>query len=107
MGGGPLLNAGVGVGAPPPSGERFVAIAVGARHFCGLREDGSTRCWGDNAEGQAAPPEGERFTAVSAGAAHTCGLRGDGSAVCWGNNEHGQASPPEGDQPPPAARVPR
>lgn len=35
---------------------RFVAISSGESHTCGLREDGSAACWGDNDYGQASPP---------------------------------------------------
>ena len=79
---------------PTPT-ERFAAISSGTLHTCGLREDGSAVCWGNNAYGEASPPEGETFTAISSGSSHSCGLREDGSAVCWGYNRHGQSSPPE------------
>ena len=77
--------------------QTFAAISSGYFHTCGLREDGSAVCWGDDELGQARPPEGETLAAVSSGWAHTCGLREDGSAVCWGGARNGAASPPEGE----------
>ena len=74
-----------------PEDEAFedvlVAISSDSGYGCGLREDGSPVCWGDNSDGQASPPEGETFTAISSGYSHACGLREDGSPVCWGSNE--------------------
>ena len=43
----------------------FRAISSGEHHTCGLREDGSAVCWGDNRHGRASPPEGGIFTAIS------------------------------------------
>ena len=79
--------------ASPPERETFTDISSGHYHTCGLREDGSVACWGDNDYGAASPPEGETFTTISSGMGHTCGLREDGSARCWGDNSEGQSSP--------------
>ena len=39
--------------APP---GRFSAVSTGGAHTCGLREDGSIECWGDNGSGQSDAP---------------------------------------------------
>ena len=70
----------VNPGQSPPSDERFVSISVGYRHGCGIREDRTIRCWGDNR----ASPWGEEFLSVSAGGRHTCALRYDHTIKCWG-----------------------
>lgn len=49
-----------------------------AGHVCGLREDGTVRCYGD----AGSPPAGE-FDAISAGMTGTCGLTETG-IECWG-----------------------
>ena len=72
--------------APPPPFEHI-------SHTCGVRDDGSIVCWGDDAYGQASPPKGT-FISVSAGGNHTCGVRANGSVACWGNDFHGQSRPP-------------
>ena len=72
--------------APPPEGERFVAINIGFAHGCGLRRNSSVLCWGIDFAGQLSPPEDGPFSSIAAGIFHTCGLRTDGSAVCWGND---------------------
>ena len=63
---------------------KFISVSRGPSHTCGVREDGSVACWGDDRFGRATPPAGE-FASVSAGREHTCGLRTDGTAECWGN----------------------
>ena len=68
----------------PPVGD-YQQVSAGLAHTCGVKTDGSIRCWGWNKYGQATPPEGH-FQQVSAGHRHTCGLKTDGSAVCWGSN---------------------
>jgi Regulator of chromosome condensation (RCC1) repeat len=66
----------------PSSDERFVAIAAGSGISCGLRADGSLRCWGDNCA-----PEGctgelvGRFSAIDAGDG-VCGLETNGQISC-------------------------
>ena len=86
--------------AQPPS-DTFVQVTAGAFHSCGLKADGSVKCWGLGATttgdasapdyGQARPPEGESFAWISAGAYHTCAIRSsDGHAVCWGAGRAGQ-----------------
>ena len=82
----------------PPAGEKFVSIGVGGTHTCGLREDGTAVCWGDNKHGQSSPPAGEKFISIDVGYSHTCGLRGDGTVVCWGADWNGLLSVPEGER---------
>lgn len=85
---------------------RNTTVAAGAFFTCGLKSDGTTRCWGQNDNGQLG--DGSRYTNadgtvrtvssitnfivdISAGAYHACGLSGsDGSVWCWGSNAHGQ-----------------
>ena len=74
--------------------DNFTAIATGAWHSCGLREEGRAECWGSNPFGQAEAPE-EPFSALAAGERHSCGLRADGTVTCWGNNEVGQTFAPD------------
>ena len=76
------------------SGERFVEVAAGGFHSCGIRTDGTVVCWGANWEGQADPPQGE-FTVLSSGWDHSCGIRTDGAVACWGSR-FSRAGVPEG-----------
>ena len=62
---------------------KYVAVAAGGSHSCGLRSDASVVCWGDRVAGQLDVPEGE-YVAVVAGGSHSCGLRSDASVVCAG-----------------------
>ncbi|MFN3217003.1 MAG: hypothetical protein ACE367_10945 [Acidimicrobiales bacterium] len=88
------------------------AITAGGVHTCALLDDGSVKCWGNNASGQLgygdtlhrgdAPGEmganllpvdlgpDRTATAIAAGIAHTCALLDDGSLKCWGDNLYGQ-----------------
>ena len=71
----------------------FIQVSSGNYFSCGLRSDGTARCWGGLAIGH---PETlvaatGTLTQISAGGAHTCGLRSDGVVQCWGVNTQGQA----------------
>jgi hypothetical protein len=82
--------------------DRFLAIAAGGSHTCGLEMSGAASCWGGNDRGQLgdgtrsdrpAPTRVRtelRFSMLAAGANHTCGLAGAGVPVCWGQNLSGQ-----------------
>jgi cysteine-rich repeat protein len=87
-------------------------IAAGHLHTCALLNDGSVKCWGENASGQlglgktnnqgnhpgelgdtllAVPlGDGQTATAISAGLNHTCALLDNGRVKCWGGNASGQ-----------------
>jgi alpha-tubulin suppressor-like RCC1 family protein len=97
---------------PLGAGRHAVAIDVGGSHVCAVLDDGSAKCWGENAAGQLGrgstadigdgPGEmGDALTpiqlgtnrtavSISAGAEHTCAVLDTGSAVCWGANADGQ-----------------
>jgi alpha-tubulin suppressor-like RCC1 family protein len=78
------------------------ALTAGYAHTCGLKNDGTTKCWGNNAYGQLG--DGTYTTrllattvtglsgvmAINLGVDHTCALKNDGSAQCWGSNSYGQ-----------------
>jgi len=86
-------------------GTGWQTVAVGTRHTCGVRLDGSLWCWGNGDEGQAGPggssPVPVRLAApnqvaeVAAGEAHTCALDSVGALFCWGLNAHGQLGVPD------------
>lgn len=90
-----------GQSLPPPG--KFVAIAAGWGHSCGIHDDGSVECWGagttvDNCEetlecGQSIPPTGT-FVQIACGTSNSCGIRDDGSLECWGSNTGGRSTPP-------------
>ena len=81
----------------------FLALATGAGHTCGVREDGTAACWGWNLFGQLGtgtsgdirntpvPVAGlTNVRAIAAGNEHTCALHQDSTASCWGKNDFGQ-----------------
>ena len=76
-------SAGVPVVQQAVPEMRFVSVAAGLWHACGLRSNGTVVCLGDNEHGQSDAPAGE-FTAIAAGHYHTCGIRVDATLVCWG-----------------------
>ena len=63
-------------GGPQPAASRWTAVSAGASHTCGIRDDGTVVCWGDDFSGNATPPTGT-FESISAGAFHTCAVRSD------------------------------
>ena len=79
----------------PPEGETFTWIGAASIYACGLREDGTAKCWGNNQHERFPPPE-ERFIALDLGWSHACGLKEDGSVECWGADSQGQTSAPQG-----------
>ena len=89
------------------SGAGWVAVAVGARHSCGIKQvtaaEQRVYCWGADAHGArgdgAAVTTGPvptevsggqtTWTALAAAGDHTCGVVG-ARASCWGDNARGQ-----------------
>ncbi len=94
------------------TGRMAVAVAVDDIDACGLLDDGTVKCWGDNGFGQlglgdttnrgdmsgemgdALPAvdlgSGRRAVAITAGTTHTCALFDDGAVKCWGLNPSGE-----------------
>ncbi|WP_419946784.1 S8 family serine peptidase [Candidatus Poriferisodalis sp.] len=73
---------------------RFIEVAAGDRHVCGLRPDGGVVCWGDNSDGQTEVPTGTfdeppsiKATKVVAGSEHSCMLLSTGAVECWGKSD--------------------
>src|SRR5690242_4699115 len=76
-------------------------LAASGEHTCALMDDGTSRCWGDNADGdlgdgtftqRSSPVTVNVGTAVSivAGAVHSCVLLVTGLVSCWGENGFGE-----------------
>lgn len=83
----------------PGAARHLVAIAQGAFHTLGLRDDGAVAAWGWNAAGEATVPAEARngVVAIAAGGllgvlpeggfltgGHSLALKSDGSLVAWG-----------------------
>jgi alpha-tubulin suppressor-like RCC1 family protein len=85
-------------------GTTVVQVAVGGRHTCARKSDGTLWCWGQNSNGQLgdgtttdtrlAPVQvaalGTSVVGVHAGFFHTCARKADSTLWCWGNNANGQ-----------------
>ena len=80
------------------------AIAVGLKHACMVRRDGTVWCWGNNEAAQlggggasSARPVRvalpARATGVAAGKRSTCARLEDRRWYCWGENRSGQIGP--------------
>lgn len=90
-------NTPVTTPAAVSGGLKLTSLAVGARHTCGLAEDGAAWCWGDNLQGQlgtggtsgsAVPVRvagGLVFRGIAAGGARSCGTTTDERLYCWGD----------------------
>lgn len=72
----------------------YIQISAATTYTCGLKPDGTIRCWGSNADGRSTPPSGN-FSQMSSGYNHSCALE-DGSVHCWGGNYDGQLEVPSG-----------
>ena len=82
----------------------IVALGLGGRHGCALRDDGQVLCWGDNSAGQVGHadltqdvttphvvPGVAGAQQITAGIAHSCALMGSpGQVMCWGQNDRAQ-----------------
>ncbi|MFO7892403.1 MAG: Ig-like domain-containing protein [Longimicrobiales bacterium] len=101
------LGQGVATGDTVPTpvevtgGQRFVQLAAGGFHTCGLRADGQAFCWGSNVSGQIGdatnyvrpvptPVAGDLvFNGITAGYSHTCATTSYDNLArvwCWGEN---------------------
>lgn len=102
LGDGSTTTSGVPVDVNDP-GIVYVAVASGAdaNHTCGVRDNGTVRCWGLNDDGQLGngsqsdehTPVSTTFHAannVSLGSRSTCVTLIGGGAECSGNNQDGQ-----------------
>jgi alpha-tubulin suppressor-like RCC1 family protein len=93
------------------TGRLAVDITVAFEHACALLDDGSVKCWGDNAFGNlgqgntadrgdgpgemgdalpTVPLGGTKVLDLDSGARHTCARFVDGTVKCWGRNSDGQ-----------------
>lgn len=88
----------ISCGAPAAA----AAVTASAGRTCGLRFDGTVRCWGSNVFGELADGTTKNqgtpvpvlglsgVSQIAQGNIHTCALKEDGSVVCWGNNYDGE-----------------
>lgn len=76
-------------------------VDVGRDHACGIQDDDTLWCWGENGVGQLGignydedrwPVQvgTETWLAVSAGDQSTCAIRSDQRGFCWGENDEGE-----------------
>lgn len=80
----------------------WIDINAGDFHMCGLTDQHSIFCWGDNAFGHVGDGTQTNrnvptrlgtdtdWATVEAGHWHTCGLKLDGRLFCWGDGQYGQ-----------------
>ncbi len=91
-----------------PSHCGFQQVSVGGSSVCGVRNDGSLWCWGNNSDGQLGDGTQDPSTVpvqvlgladvryVSTGhgdmyaGAHSCAIAWDRTVWCWGANFYGQ-----------------
>ena len=103
---GSLQSSPVSIDLTNVTGTKWTQLSRGVQHTCGLRDDGTGYCWGDNTYGQVGDNSttqrlvpvpidttgvtGTKWTALSGGSTHSCGIRNNGTAWCWGDNGHGE-----------------
>jgi alpha-tubulin suppressor-like RCC1 family protein len=105
-----MIDTSTPIPVPLPTTRTALDVATGDAHTCVVLDDGSTACWGANADGQlgdgtttdrsapmpvlaSASPAATPLAgvdAVTAGAGHTCAHLADQSVRCWGRNTDGQ-----------------
>lgn len=80
-----------------------VALSLGERHACALKDDAKVVCWGYNSNGQLGDgtlssksvptPVSDSvhsYISIATAAEHSCGVTTAGQARCWGANASGQ-----------------
>ncbi len=77
---------------PPELDGEYEKFAMGSSGGCGLRTDGSLKCWST----MGSPSEGV-YVDISCTQNACCGVRDDESVACWGTNNDGQLNPPLGN----------
>ena len=90
---------------PVTSIARFVSLAAGGAHTCGLLRDGDVACWGWNRYGQVGNGSGgfavdivnpspvvglQEIISLAVGSKHLCATDTNGIVSCWGDNASGQ-----------------
>lgn len=85
-----------------PSGTAWTAIDVAYDYGCGIRDDDTAWCWGNDGSGQlgngasgggstpSAVAGGLGFKMISAGNTHACGVTTTGVGYCWGSDTNGK-----------------
>lgn len=84
-------------------GNGWQRLMLGSLTSCGVKDDNSLWCWGNNRYGiwgdgtqpaSSAEPvlvaTDNPWQELSFGFNHSCGIKADNSLWCWGNNSHGQ-----------------
>ena len=98
---------------PRQTDSDYHALTAGPNFVCGIKLDGSARCWGSEVYGQLASDLTSLFVqtpgtvnmtgssttgdltitgwaSLSAGGIHTCGIDAADRLFCWGNNQSSQ-----------------
>ena len=77
----------------------YVQVMAAASQTCGLRDDGTISCWGEDSYGavsgaNADPSAGfvQIGGSIEVDGNHLCGLRASGTVTCWGADTHRQLS---------------
>ncbi len=103
-------SASVSSQSTPAISTEQIQLAAGENFTCALLNDGTVKCWGDNANGELGRDSttdvgrvagdmaaltaitlgaGRSATAITAGTQHACALLDNGTVKCWGNNASG------------------
>jgi alpha-tubulin suppressor-like RCC1 family protein len=88
---------------PSAAGIKFMQVAAGRDHTCGVSRDGKAYCWGSNGRGQIGkgsvsdsvqapfqPAPDRRFIAIGAGQDFSCAVERGGAVWCWGDAAYHQ-----------------
>ena len=94
---------------PVYGGLKFIALAAGADHNCGLGADSLAYCWGGNWATQLGASSGSqlchgiacslapvpvrgarKYAGITAGWDHSCAVTATGEGYCWGGGAYGQ-----------------
>jgi hypothetical protein len=79
-----------------PNGLVAKQIAVGYKHSCALKIDGTVECWGNDEHGETTVSNGLVAKQVAAGEGFSFDLKMDNNVECWGDNNSEKTTVPNG-----------
>ncbi len=87
-----------GLATAPLNSDAFSSLAGGFSHYCGVKADGSVKCFGQDEYQQIDSPAIEHASSLSVADQSSCAIGDNDQVYCWGRhmgeNQQPSAAPP-------------